>query len=144
VTRALVAEGAYVVAGARTSSPELQALVDDGAAAFFAVDLATPDGPAALVQHASGDDGIDMLVNNVGAVTPRPAGVTSVTDAEWERTLELTLMAAVRTIRAAVPELARRGGGSIVTISSVNAVLPDPLVVALGWLAQREAEAELV
>jgi NAD(P)-dependent dehydrogenase (short-subunit alcohol dehydrogenase family) len=28
-----------------------------------------------------------------------------------------------------VPELARRGGGSIVTISSVNASLPDPLVV---------------
>ena len=38
-------------------------------------------------------------------------------------------MAAVRTTRAAVPEMIRRGGGSIVTISSVNAYLPDPLVI---------------
>ena len=38
-------------------------------------------------------------------------------------------MAAVRTTRAALPEMIRRGGGSIVTISSVNAYLPDPLVI---------------
>ena len=38
-------------------------------------------------------------------------------------------MAAVRTTRAALPQLLRRGGGSIVTVSSVNAFLPDPLVV---------------
>lgn len=129
VVRGLVAEGAHVVAGARTLSAEIEELVDTAAVEFLAVDLSTPDGPAALVQHASGGRGIDILVNNVGAVSPRPDGVTSVTDAEWERTVNLTLMAAVRTIRAAVPEMARRGGGSIVTISSVNASLPDPLVV---------------
>ena len=129
VVQGLVAEGAHVVAGARSLSVELGALVDSGTVEFLAVDLSTPDGPAALVQYGSGGRGIDILVNNVGAVSPRPDGVTSVTDAEWERTVNLTLMAAVRTIRAAVPELARRGGGSIVTISSVNASLPDPLVV---------------
>ena len=85
--------------------------------------------PGSRVQHEARARGIDILVNNVGAVYPRPDGVTSVTDADWERTVNLTLMAAVRTIRAAVPEMARRGEGSIVTISSVNASLPDPLVV---------------
>jgi NAD(P)-dependent dehydrogenase (short-subunit alcohol dehydrogenase family) len=38
-------------------------------------------------------------------------------------------MAAVRTTRAAIPQMTRRGGGSIVTISSVNAYLPDPPVI---------------
>ena len=69
------------------------------------------------------------MVNNAGAVTPRPDGFASVTDEDWERSITLTLMAAVRTTRAALPELARRGGGSIITISSVNAYLPDPLVI---------------
>ncbi|MET0673041.1 MAG: SDR family oxidoreductase [Microbacterium pygmaeum] len=129
VVEGLVAEGVHVTAAARTSSPELGALVTGGAADFFAVDLASPTGPAALIEHASARGGIDILVNNVGAVAPRPDGVTSVTDAEWQQSLDLTLMAAVRTIRAAVPALMRAGGGSIVTISSVNASLPDPLVV---------------
>ncbi|MDJ0114527.1 SDR family oxidoreductase, partial [Rhodococcus erythropolis] len=40
-----------------------------------------------------------------------------------------TFLSAVRTVRAALPELIRRGGGSIVTISSVNAFLPDPTVI---------------
>jgi NAD(P)-dependent dehydrogenase (short-subunit alcohol dehydrogenase family) len=128
VVRGLVTEGAHVIAGARSLSPEIEGMVAAGTVEFVSVDLSTPDGPAALVQHASAGGGIDILVNNVGAVSPRPDGVTSVTDAEWERTINLTLMAAVRTIREAVPELARRGGGSIVTISSVNATLPDPLV----------------
>jgi short-subunit dehydrogenase len=37
----------------------------------------------------------------------------------------LNFLAAVRTTRAALPHLLERGSGSIVTISSVNAFLPD-------------------
>jgi NAD(P)-dependent dehydrogenase (short-subunit alcohol dehydrogenase family) len=128
VVQALVAEGAFVVAAARTISPEIEALVAEGSVDFVAVDLAHPDGPVELMRYAAGRT-LDILVNNVGAVSPRPEGVLSVSDDEWERSLNLTLLAAVRTIRAAVPQLIDSGGGSIVTISSVNASLPDPLVV---------------
>jgi NAD(P)-dependent dehydrogenase (short-subunit alcohol dehydrogenase family) len=129
VTRALVAEGVTVVAGARSAGPDLPALVDEGRVVFVAADLAEPAGPLALVDRARALGGVDVLVNNAGAVTPRPGGFASVTDEAWEASLTLTLMAAVRTIRAALPEMTRRGGGSIVTISSVNAYLPDPLVI---------------
>ncbi|WP_314501728.1 SDR family oxidoreductase [uncultured Microbacterium sp.] len=129
VVAGLILEGAHVIAGARSMSAELEQLVARGAAEFVAVDLATPGGPEELVRHATAASGIDILVNNVGAVAPRPEGVASVTDGEWERTVNLTLMAAVRTIRAAVPAMSARGGGSVVTIASVNAWLPDPLVV---------------
>ncbi|MBN9174852.1 MAG: SDR family oxidoreductase [Microbacterium sp.] len=127
--RALVAEGAHVVAAARSLSPELAALTEAGEVDFVAVDLATAAGPAALVDRAAAGGGIDIVVNNVGAVSPRPDGFASVSDADWDDSLTLTLIAAVRTIRAAIPELTRRGGGSIVTVSSVNAALPDPLVI---------------
>ncbi|WP_394553063.1 SDR family oxidoreductase [Agromyces sp. MMS24-JH15] len=127
VVEGLVAEGAFVVAGARTLSPELAALVAEGNVEFVAVDLAAPDGPAALAERALAGRGVDILVNNVGAVAPRPDGVADVSDEEWQRTLDLTLLAAVRLIRAVLPELIRRRG-CIVTISSVNATLPDPLV----------------
>jgi NAD(P)-dependent dehydrogenase (short-subunit alcohol dehydrogenase family) len=127
VVQALAKEGAYVLAGARSITSELEAVIATGSVEFFAIDLATPDGPDLLIQRATTGRGIDILVNNVGGVTPRPDGVASVTDADWETTLNLTVMAAVRTIRAALPAL-MLGGGSIVTISSVNAALPDPLV----------------
>lgn len=41
----------------------------------------------------------------------------------------LNFMAAVRTTRAALPLLAQRGGGAIVTVSSVNSFLPDPGII---------------
>lgn len=128
VVRGLVAEGAHVVAGARSSTPELDELVRAGSVGFVATDLSTPEGPSALIERAVSTGGFDILVNNVGAVAPRPGGFASVSDADWAGTLELTLLSAVRTIRAALPELQHRRG-SIVTISSVNASLPDPLVI---------------
>lgn len=129
VTRALIAEGATVVAGARTPGDHLAELQTGGQVRFVAVDLATPSGPAELIAAAAELGGVDILINNAGALSPRTAGFVSVTDEDWERSITLNLLAAVRATRAAIPELVRRGGGSVVMISSVNAYLPDPLVI---------------
>lgn len=51
------------------------------------------------------------------------------TDDDWASTLTINFLAAVRTSRAALPYLLAQGSGNIVTISSVNARLPDPLVI---------------
>ncbi|HKB46573.1 MAG TPA: oxidoreductase [Ktedonobacterales bacterium] len=126
VTRALVAEGATVVAGARTT----EGLDNLERVTAMAIDLATPHGPAALVQRALDAHGaIDILVNNVGAAHPRPGGFASVTDEDWTAALNINFLAAVRTTRAALPHLLARGAGNIVTICSVNSFLPDPLVI---------------
>ncbi|HEV7963301.1 MAG TPA: SDR family oxidoreductase [Actinoplanes sp.] len=123
VVRALVAEGVEVTAGARHF---------DGMPAGvreFAVDLSTPDGPGRLIKDAFSAYGrLDLLVNNVGAAHPRPGGFLSITDDDWLATLTLDLLATVRASRAALPHLLA-SRGTIVTVASVNAVLPDPLVM---------------
>ncbi len=130
VTTALLAEGATVVAGARTVDGALAELAATSPLHLVAVDLTGPGGPERLIAEAVAEHGgLDVLVNNVGAVRPRPSGFLSVTDDDWSTTFAINFFAAVRTTRAAVPHLLARGGGTIVTTSSVNAVLPDPLVI---------------
>jgi NAD(P)-dependent dehydrogenase (short-subunit alcohol dehydrogenase family) len=129
VTKALVDEGVRVIAGARDVGGDLGALAGRGAVDAMAVDLSKPDGPDALVGLAAQYGGIDILVNNVGAVALRLNGFSKVTDDEWLSSLNLNFIAAVRATRAALPLMLKRGGGSIVTISSVNAFLPDPGII---------------
>ena len=127
VTRGLVAEGVRVTAGALKSSAELDELAGSGTVSVLEVDLAEPGGPAALV--AAAGNRIDILVNNVGAAPARPGGFGSITDEDWQASLILNLMAAVRTTRAALPVMLAAGKGAIVNISSANAFLPDPAVM---------------
>ncbi|HST40141.1 MAG TPA: SDR family oxidoreductase [Conexibacter sp.] len=124
--RALVAQGAQVVAGARTPGAELLDLTPH----VLAVDLAVAGGPERLVEHARAElGGIDLLVNNVGG-NPAPfGGFLSVSDEHWDHVLELNLMSTVRATRAALPSLLERGG-AIVNVASANARFAQPSVVA--------------
>jgi NAD(P)-dependent dehydrogenase (short-subunit alcohol dehydrogenase family) len=127
--RALAAEGARVVAGARSSSDDLEALVASAPVEFVAVDLSTPSGPVDLAAAALAHGSIDVLINNVGAARTRLGGFLSITDEDWTDSLTLNLMATVRMTRAVLPSMIAAGTGAIVTTSSVNAFLPDPAVL---------------
>ena len=130
ITRALAGEGVSVVAGARETTTELSDLAARTTIRPVPVDLTTADGPAQLVEEAiSAYGGLDILVNNVGAVRPRTGGFLSVTDEDWLSAMTINFLAAVRTTRAALPHLIDRGNAIIVSINSVNARLPDPLVI---------------
>jgi NAD(P)-dependent dehydrogenase (short-subunit alcohol dehydrogenase family) len=130
IARALVGEGASVVTGAQHGSPELDELAATGSVLAVRVDLTAPEGPAQLIEQAVGRfGGIDVLVNNVGAVRPRLEGFLALTDEDWDWGLAINFLAAARTMRAAIPHLLTRPGAGIVTISSVNAFLPDPPVI---------------
>ncbi|TYB53772.1 SDR family NAD(P)-dependent oxidoreductase [Nonomuraea sp. PA05] len=115
VARTLAEEGAHVVAASRTPA--------DAKAVHVAVDLMDPDAPARVVARAVEEfGGVDILVNNAGgpppgATLPR-AGFMTPDDADWAAMFEFNLFSAVRMIRAAVPSMLERGGGSIVNVSS--------------------------
>ncbi|HEX4088827.1 MAG TPA: SDR family oxidoreductase [Trebonia sp.] len=127
VTQALAASGAHVIAGARRTSAELDGLAADGAVEVVLVDLSDPDGPGRLIATAGGR--LDVLVNNVGSAPVRPGGFLSITDEDWQQTLNLNLMAAVRVTRGALPLMIAAGRGAIVNICSVNSTLSDPTVM---------------
>jgi NAD(P)-dependent dehydrogenase (short-subunit alcohol dehydrogenase family) len=130
ITRSLAADGVRVVAGALKGSPELDVIAEQSEVHPVLVDLTAADGPATLISEAVDVfGGVDILVNNVGAVRPRLEGFLALSDQDWDWAMTINFFAAVRTMRAALPHLAARGGASIVTISSVNAFLPDPAVI---------------
>jgi NAD(P)-dependent dehydrogenase (short-subunit alcohol dehydrogenase family) len=123
ITQSLAAEGVTVAAGARQGSDELSELASRAPVHVIAVDLTTPDGPARLVDEAVARfGGLDILVNNVGAVRPRLDGFLAVTDEDWDAALTINFL-------TALPHLVARAPSTIVTISSVNAFLPDPGVI---------------
>lgn len=124
---ALAREGVHVVAGSRSPSEGLEQLGD--AVTFVQVDLTDPDAAQRLVQVAEARGGLDILVNNVGAVTLRGDGFLAIDDDAWRRTFDVCFFSMLRMSRAAIPALIARGGGNVVTIGSVNAFLPDPGVI---------------
>lgn len=127
VVRGLAANDVRVIAAARKSSAELDELARTSRVQVAELDLAITDGPSRLVARAG--DRIDILVNNVGAAPTRTGGFLSVTDQDWQSSITLNLLVAVRTIRSALPRMLAAGRGAIVNISSVNAFLPDPAVI---------------
>ena len=129
ITRALVAEGAVVVAGARTID-NIQGI---DCVTPVAVDLGSRDGPAQLVKRAVDDHGrIDVLVNNVGGVRLRLKGFLATSDEDFEWAMNINFFAALRATRAAVTNMMGRGG-AIVNVASVNAFFqPDTGTVDYG------------
>jgi NAD(P)-dependent dehydrogenase (short-subunit alcohol dehydrogenase family) len=129
-TKALAGEGAKVVAGSRStdSLSELERVTP------VAVDLASPEGPAALVQKALDEFGrVDVLVNNVGAVKMRLDGFFGTSDEDFEWAMQMNFFIALRTTRAALGPMIEAGGGAIVNIASVNAFFqPDAGTIDYG------------
>jgi NAD(P)-dependent dehydrogenase (short-subunit alcohol dehydrogenase family) len=130
ITRALVDEGALVVAGAR-STGSLEGI--EGVIAV-PIDLAGPDGPALLIAQALDAHGrLDVLVNNVGAVRIRSEGFLGTSDKEFEWAMQLNFFSALRATRAAITHMAEAGGGAIVNVCSVNAFFqPDAGTIDYG------------
>lgn len=129
IVEAMGREGVHVVAGSRTSTPELDALRDTYDVTVVPVDLSTAEGAETLVRRTVEQHGrIDILVNNLGAADAR-TGFLDVDDAGWQRIFDLSFFSAVRASRAALPHLLAAEGASIVNMSSINARLPFPMVV---------------
>lgn len=74
--------------------------------------------------------GLDVLVNNSGG--PQLATAVGATEAHWDDALQRSLLCFVRTCRAAIPHMRRRGGGRIVNILSTTVYQPVPNLALSG------------
>ena len=77
------------------------------------------------VEHGGG---LDILVHSAGIGMVKP--ITEVSEVEWDACIDTNLKGAFLSCKHAIPHLRRRGGGSIVNISSNAGLLPrvsDPV-----------------
>lgn len=128
ITGRFVAEGAKVVAG-DIDGPGLDRLGSalGGAVATQICDVTDEDHLAALTSLAVETfGGLDVVVANAGAGTY--GLITDHSLDEWRRIIDLCLTGVFLTVKHAGARI--RSGGSIITISSLNAIQPSKGMVA--------------
>ncbi|XP_061231773.1 dehydrogenase/reductase SDR family member 4-like [Neopsephotus bourkii] len=80
----------------------------------------------ALVQKALDTyGGIDILVSNA-ATNPVMGSTLEAEEEAWEKIFQVNVTAAAMLIRLVVPHMEKRGGGSIVVMSSLAGYMPFP------------------
>src|SRR5581483_10518856 len=72
---------------------------------------------------------IDGVVNSAG-INQTDTRIEDMSDEVWDRTIAVNLTAIFRVCRAALPEMRKAGGGSVVNIASVHALATVPGVPA--------------
>jgi len=84
--------------------------------------------------------GLDVMVNNAGAGTgvikpeeiPTGPGLENPPQASWDSQLANNRRTTYAGCKAAIPRLRARGGGTIVNIASIAALIPSPQLAAYG------------
>ncbi|MDP7175279.1 MAG: SDR family NAD(P)-dependent oxidoreductase, partial [SAR324 cluster bacterium] len=71
--------------------------------------------------------GIDKLVVNAGG--PPTGKFEDFSDEDWQAAFELNLFSAVRMIRAALPSMRERCGGSVLTVTSMSVKEPIDVLI---------------
>lgn len=135
--RVFAQAGARVVLLARTSD-QIGALAGQigGGALAIACDVGDAGSMDAAFARIGADcEGLDVLIGNAGVVEPI-ARLADADPATWARAIDINLTGVFLGMRAAVPMMRARGGGTIITVSSGAA--HNPLE---GWSAYCASKA---
>src|ERR1700723_207043 len=122
VVRSLAGAGAAVVINYRQSSDAAQSLVtaiekEGGRAIAIGADVAQNDAVVGMFDRAAQAFGpVDILVNNAGIAIAR--NIDDLTEADFDRTIEVNLKSVFLCMQAALPAMRRKQWGRIVNISS--------------------------
>ncbi len=126
VAKAFAALGAHVGITARKAPDDLDALLSEmssagGEAAFFAGDLSSTQACVETVQaFVERFGGIDVLVNNAGALLER-RGLEKIDDDFFQAMADVNMRSALMVTREAIPHLrasAKASGTSVAVIST--------------------------
>jgi 3-oxoacyl-[acyl-carrier protein] reductase len=130
---ALAKEGAAVVAADRRECAETVAAVQaaGGKAVAVEADVAQAESCAAMVARAvQAFGGVDILINNAARYGDLKGGkFDQIPEADWDSTMAVNVKGIWNCCKAAVPEMKKRGQGSIVNISSLAAVFGLPFAL---------------
>lgn len=126
VARAFGAQGARVAVHCHSHRDAAEAVAADvraagGEALVLQADVTSSAACRALVADTvAAFGGIDVLVNNAGAMVQR-VPIESLTDELFDQVLHLNVRSALACIAAAVPAMRARGGGAVINVTSVAA-----------------------
>lgn len=124
---ALARAGARVVVSdiERSTAEKTAALIGRKGGEAFAVaaDISQESDWAALVTQAvQAFGGLDVLVNNAAATSPRDRDILSMEVDVWDYTFAINARGPMLGCKHAIPKLLERGGGAIVNIASGSAL----------------------
>lgn len=128
VAKAFAREGSEVAIGARHQEQvenEARKIQNDYKvkAISIAMDVTKPeDIEDARKKIEEKFGGVDILINNAGTGTEET--IMEAPDEKWYQIWDLHVMSAIRTARAFIPYMRKRGGGVIINTSSVCATEP--------------------
>lgn len=136
----LAREGAHVVladlAGAGALAQAEQITAEGGRATAIQFDLGDADSIAALVKEAVAIyGGLDVIHNNAAAThiaATIDGPIAELEPSVWDDTFRINVRGTALMIKAAVPHLLERGGGSIINMSSQAGAAGDLAVTAYG------------
>jgi NAD(P)-dependent dehydrogenase (short-subunit alcohol dehydrogenase family) len=126
IAHRLAAEGARVLVADLDLVAAERVCAEIGArAAAHHVDVTSEPGVLDMVQRASDAwGGLDVLVNNAGIGVAATTPDTTVED--WRRVLDVCLSGTFFAMKHAIPLLKAGGGGAIINMSSVAALVGIP------------------
>jgi NAD(P)-dependent dehydrogenase (short-subunit alcohol dehydrogenase family) len=98
---------------------------DGGQAIFIKADVANEEDVRRLVAGSIDAFGrIDVLYNNAGIMPDNDGGVTELSEATWDRIMDVNLKSAFLCTKHVVPHMIRQGsGGSIINVASFVAFM---------------------
>jgi NAD(P)-dependent dehydrogenase (short-subunit alcohol dehydrogenase family) len=95
-----------------------------GTAVAITVDVADPKSVEAMIARAeAGLGAVDILFNNAGVMLAGDNGPEDTDQAIWDRTIAINLTGVFHCCRFGVPALLRAGGGAILNMSSLVAIM---------------------
>ncbi len=119
---------AVVVAGLPVPGQNTLAMIqaEGGTAVYIETDVSQADQVQQMIaQTEAAFSRLDVLVNNAGILTPRKSLVET-TEEEYDQTLNVNLKGTFLCCKYAIPVMLRNGGGAIVNISSITALVGTP------------------
>ncbi len=131
IARRFVAEGARIcVAGRRQEMlDKLASSLPAEMVITCAGDVSNSEDTERMVSATMKFGGkLDVLVNNAGLDSHR--SITEIDLDEWHRVLEINLTGPFQLMKAVIPSMIKRGGGSIINISSLAGIRGVPAAPA--------------
>ena len=111
---------AFAREGARVIATDLDPTLLDGLAGCETLRLDVTDGESSAAAIAAAG-AVDVLFNGAGYV--HAGSVLDCDDAAWDFSFNLNVRSMFHTIRAVLPGMLERGGGSIINVASVASSL---------------------